>query len=187
MAVATMEKMNGVDVSALKQVMKDVAANPDHGKVKFMAATNWLGNGPKSETSISSYEIGGKTVAKDFKILIDEPLELLGTNTAPNAQEVLMAAFNACVLATYVAACAMKGVKIESLRIESDAELDLRGFLGVDESVIPGYPEMHYKVHMKADGSREQLEAIHELVKKTSPNYYNLSKAISLKSELVIE
>ena len=68
----------------------------------------------------------------------DEPLELLGENTALNPQEARMAEFNACVMNTYVISAAMKGIKLDKVELETEGELDLRGFLGLDKSVKPG-------------------------------------------------
>ena len=50
-----------------------------------------------------------------------------------------MAAFNACITVGYVAGAALKGIKLESLEIRTKGQLDLRGFLGLDDTVPPGY------------------------------------------------
>ena len=50
-----------------------------------------------------------------------------------------MAAFNACITVGYVAGARSKGIKLESLEIETRGELDLRGFLGLSDAVAPGY------------------------------------------------
>ena len=57
-------------------------------------------------------------------------------------------------------------------RIETEGELDLRGFLGLDEEVSPGYRRISYTVHLEGDGTREQFEEIHQAVMATSPNYF---------------
>ena len=69
---------------------------------------------------------------KDFTIRVDEPLELCGTNQFPNPQEYLLAALNACMIVGYVAACALEGITLQELRIETSGDIDLRGFLGLD-------------------------------------------------------
>ena len=98
-----------------------------------------------------------------------------------------MGAMNACILNTYVIAAAMKGIKLEKVVMETEGELDLRGFLGLDESIIPGYNELKYKVMLKGNGTPEQYEEVHKAVVATSPNYYNISQAIKLNTELVFE
>jgi len=186
MATTTTAVINGIDTDALKQTMETVKNDPSTGIARFDVTTAWKG-GAQSETRVKGWELGGKRLPKDFTIRIDEPPELLGTNTAANPQEYLMAAMNACLMATYVAACSAQGIELESLEIESRGELDLRGFLGLDKNVKPGYDEIDYRVRIKGDGTPQQFSAVHEWVKKTSPNYWNMANAIRLNAELVIE
>jgi uncharacterized OsmC-like protein len=186
MAEITQEKLNGIDTETLKQVIGQISKNPSLGKVKFQVTTTWKG-ATKSETVVQGYEISGQKVKRIHTFVIDEPQELLGEDTAANPQEYLMGAMNACILNTYVIAAAMKGIRLEQVEMETEGELDLRGFLGIDKNVIPGYSELKYRVRLKGNGTREQYEEIHKTVAATSPNYYNLSHAIKLNTELIFE
>jgi len=186
MGEITKEKLNGIDTEALKQVMGQISKDPSVGKLKFQVTTTWKGT-TKSETVVQGYEIGGQRVKRVHTFVIDEPTELLGEDTAANPQEYLMGAMNACIINTYVIAAAMKGIRLEKVEMETEGELDLRGFLGMDKNVIPGYKELKYKVRLKGTGTREQYEEVHRTVVATSPNYYNISHAIKLNTELVLE
>src|SRR4051812_1417151 len=146
----TRKTLNGIDPDALRRLAGHAAADPRNAQVKFNAATHWRG-GTKSETHIDGYELGGKRVAKDFTITVDEPRELVGGNTAPNPQEVLLTSLNSCMLVGYVAGATLHGVTLESLSIESEGQLDMRGFLGLDANVKPGYDEIRYTVRIKGD------------------------------------
>jgi uncharacterized OsmC-like protein len=180
------EKLNGIDTQALKQVMGQISKDPSLGKVKFQVTTTWKGV-TKSETFIEGYEISGQKVKRIHTFVIDEPRELMGEDASANPQEYLMGAMNACIMNTYVIAAAMKGVKLESVVMETEGELDLRGFLGIDKNVIAGYKELTYKVRLKGNGTKEQYEEVHKAVVATSPNYYNITHAIKLNTELIIE
>lgn len=136
---------------------------------------------------VQGYEIGGNAVKRIHTFVIDEPVELLGEDTSANPQEYLMGAMNACIINTYVIATAMKGIKLETVVMETEGELDLRGFLVLDRNVIPGYDELKYKVRLKGNGTPEQYEEVHKAVVATSPNYYNISNAIKLNTELIFE
>ncbi len=186
MGDATKEKLNGIDTETLKQVMGQISKDPSLGKVKFQVTTAWKGT-TKSETVVQAYEISGQKVNRMHTFVIDEPKELLGEDTAANPQEYLMGAMNACIMNTYVIAAAMKGIKLEKVEMETEGELDLRGFLGIDKSVIPGYKELKYKVRLKGNGTKEQYEEVHKTVVATSPNYYNITHAIRLSTELIVE
>ena len=97
-----------------------------------------------------------------------------------------MAAFNACIMVGYVATAAVMGVHLASAEIETEGELNLRGFLGIDEKVKPGYDSIQYTVRLSGDGAKEQYEAIHANVLKTSPNYFNIAQPIEVQSNLII-
>lgn len=179
-------KVNGLDVDALHSVIEEVKKDPAKGIVGFRVTSRWQGQ-TRSEASVESFRIGGQEVKRQFKINVDEPHELLGENTAPNPQELLMTALNACITVGYVAGAAVKGIALEKVEIESSGELDLRGFLGIDPNVKPGYESLRYIVRIKGNGTAEQFQEIHQNVIKTSPNYFNISQPIRLDGELRVE
>lgn len=178
--------INGIDAAALRGFAKKVAQNPQEGLVQFQVSTQWSG-GTKSATRVTSWELAGRQLKKDFTILIDEPPQLLGEDSAPNPQEMLMAAFNACMMVGYVAGCSLQGIALERVEIRTRGVLDLRGFLGLDGSVKPGYDEIDYVVLIRGDGTVAQFQEVHENVMATSPNRWNIANPIRLKSELRVE
>lgn len=184
--IASQQKVNGINVSVVQDIVEKVQANPANAIVKFAVTTAWKG-GTRSETSVDNWGYRGKTLPRNFRINIDEPTELGGTNTSANPQEYLMAAFNACMMVGYIAGASMRGIELENVEICTDGQLDLRGFLGLDASVKPGYDQLHYTVRIKGNGTPEQFQEIHETVIKTSPNRWNMANPIKLTSELILD
>ncbi len=179
-------QVNGIDTEALRSTMKAVSAAPAEGKVGFHVRTSWSG-GTRSETRVDRWRLAGRRLDRDYTIVSDEPAELLGRAEAPNPQELLMAGLNACMTVGYVAGCAMRGIELESLEIETEGELDLRGFLGLDASVKPGYDELRYVVRIRGNGTPAQFEEVHKAVMSTSPNFFNIANPIRLRPRLVVE
>jgi uncharacterized OsmC-like protein len=175
--------VNGIDLEALDETVEAIGLNPARAQVRFRVKTDWRGQ-TRSESTVESYSLAGEEIPRRFTIVADEPEELLGTNSAPNPQELLMSAVNACMMVGYVANAALRGITLDSCRIETTGELDLRGFLGLDEAVPPGYRRMDYTVSMTGDGTREQYEEIHRAVMATSPNYFNMSQPIEMRGTL---
>jgi uncharacterized OsmC-like protein len=178
--------VNGIDVAALRGVIRDITQDPAHGMVEFRVRSAWQGQ-TRSTTTVDSYRIGGTEVERRFEIAADEPLELLGSNTAPNPQELLMAALNACIMVGYVVGAAVDGIALERVEIETSGALDLRGFLGLDPAIPAGYESIRYRVKIKGDGSAEQFRKIHENVVRTSPNYFNVARPVRIDAEMVVE
>jgi uncharacterized OsmC-like protein len=179
------EILNGINRSNLSGFAEKVTENKANGIVGFEVETEWKG-GTKSEARVTGWKMAGQKLEKDFVIHADEPVELLGENTAPNPQELFLAAMNACMTVGYVATAAMMGVTLTKLQIRASGDLDLRGFLGLDNNVKPGYDEISYEVTMDGDGTPEQFEQIHETVTKTSPNRWNVANSIKLNASLKI-
>ena len=176
-------RVNGIDLNALGETVEAIEADPAKALVAFDVTTRWTGQ-TRSETVVDGYTLGGERIGRSHKIVADEPTELLGGDGAPNPQELLMAAFNACITVCYVAGASLKGIKLDHLEIKTRGQLDLRGFLGLSEQVAPGYEKIEYVVDIKGDGSPRDFEEIHQVVMKTSPNYFNISRPIRVTGTL---
>jgi uncharacterized OsmC-like protein len=177
--------VNGINTDALRGAIDAITQDPAKGQTHWAVTSHWRG-GTRSDAQVSSYGIGGQRVPRDFTIKADEPLELCGQNEFANPQEYLLAALNACMIVGYTALCALEGIELEELRIETEGDIDLRGFLGIAPEVVPGYEQLRYTVHIRGDATPEQFDKIHRTVMATSPNYFNVRNPIPLKSRLVV-
>ena len=177
--------VNGINVDDLFVLIDGVKRDADNGLTRWRVTTAWQGQA-RSRAQVESFEIGGKRVPRRFSIDIDEPCELGGSNRFANPQEHLLAALNACMTVGYVAQCAVRGITIDSLEIDTQGDIDLRGFLGLDPAVPAGYETLRYTVRIKGSGTKQQFAEVHEAVIATSPNFYNVSRSVMLKPTLVI-
>jgi uncharacterized OsmC-like protein len=178
-------RINGLDLNALGDVVDAIEQDAAQAKVTFDVSTRWTGQ-TSSESTVDGFTIAGERVTRSHKIIADEPCELLGEDGAPNPQELLMAAVNACMTVGYVAGASLKGIVLDELEIRTSGTLDLRGFLGLSDSVPPGYEAIDYEVRIKGNGTPEQFQEIHEAVMKTSPNYFNLNRPIRMNGVLKV-
>jgi uncharacterized OsmC-like protein len=178
--------VNGINVDDLMQIVEGVAANPANAATRWRVATQWQGQ-TRSRSQVDGFDLAGEHIARAFTIDIDEPVELAGTNRYANPQEHLIAALNACMTVGYVAQCALRGIVLDKLEIETTGEIDLRGFLGLDPSVPNGYEALSYTVRIQGDATPAQFKEVHAAVMATSPNFYNLANRIELKPALVVE
>ena len=176
-------RVNGLDLNALGDVVEAIQQDASKAKVSFDVTTRWTGQ-TRSESTVEGFTIGGERVTRSHKIVADEPNELLGADSAPNPQELLMAAVNACMTVGYVAGAAVHGITLDKLEIATRGTLDLRGFLGLDDTVPPGYEALDYDVRISGNGTPEQFEEIHQNVMKTSPNYFNINRTIRMNGTL---
>jgi uncharacterized OsmC-like protein len=177
--------VNGIDTDAVHTLIDEVDGDAAKGMTHWRVASTWQG-GTHSRAQVDGFAIGGANVQRRFAIDVDEPLELGGGNAYANPQEYLLAALNACMIVGYTALCALQGITLEKLEITTEGDIDLRGFFGLDPAVAAGYRELRTRVVIKGDGTEEQFQKIHQMVLATSPNFYNVTRAVSVAPALTI-
>ncbi len=165
----------GFDQQQLEGLIAAVKAQPGVGKTVWQARTHWLG-GFRSEAHI-----------RDFSIQMDEPPPLGGSNTAPNMVEVVLGAYGSCLTTGYVMNAALRGIKLESVDITLEGDLDLGGFFALSPDTPPGYTGIRTSVQLTApEATPEQLRDLHEHVLKTSPVGSILTRPVSIETTLSI-
>jgi len=178
--------VNGIDTDAVHTLIDEVDSDPAKGMTHWRVASAWQG-GTHSCAQVDGFVMGGANVQRRFSIDMDEPFEIGGANAYANPQEYLLAAMNACMIVGYTALCALQGIALEKLEITTEGDIDLRGFFGLDPAVPAGYRELKSQVVIKGDGSEEQFQKIHQMVLATSPNFFNITRAIRVMPELTVE
>ncbi len=177
--------VNGIPVADVQALIAAISAEPSAGMTHWRVANTWQG-GTKSRAQVEGFEIGGKQVRRPFSFDFDEPKEIGGTNTVANPQEYLLGALNACMTVGFVALCALHGIQIEQLEIQTEGDIDLRGFLGLDGSVSPGYDRLETTIRVKGSATPEEFERISQMMLATSPNVHNVRRPIQLTPKLVV-
>ena len=103
--------VNGFDLAKIEALVAGIQRDPGQARIEFKVRSAWKGQ-TRSDGQVESYRLGGQEIRRDFHIAADEPLELDGSNIAPNPQELLMAALNACMIVGYAANAALRGVSL---------------------------------------------------------------------------
>ncbi|AQT67807.1 OsmC-like protein [Anaerohalosphaera lusitana] len=171
MQAVTKEIVNGLNVASMQEAIDAMKSDPGAGKLELRAHNRWVG-GAHCVTAIQDFKLGGeekKTRKQLFELHGDEPAELLGTDTGPNATEALLHALAACLNATFIYHASAQGVEVESLEIELKGELDLRGFLAVEPGIRNGYSHIDVKFKVKADAGQAKIEELCGLAQRFSP------------------
>ncbi len=187
--MATSEKavINGVDVPALEAAIEAISDDAAAGTFEFRAETEWE-TALKAVTTIDEFDQAGKTVhSREFTLQGDEPEQILGERTGPNAVELLLGALGSCLTVGYAAHAAAMGIELDDLRIEMDGTIDLRGFLGIDEDVRPGYESIDCTVIVDTDAPEERVATLRDRVEATSPLVDVITNEVPLETHFRIE
>jgi uncharacterized OsmC-like protein len=162
--------MNGVNVTELFNTIDAIEENSEIAKFNFRGSNAWL-DGGKNRTTISDFHgaCEDQPHARAFIFKADEPPVLLGEDTGANPVEYALTALAACVTTAMVYHAAARGIHLEEVESRIEGDLDLRGFLGMDENIRNGYEGVNMKIRVKADVPEEQLEEVMNLGPTYSP------------------
>lgn len=106
-----------------------------------------------------------------------------GTNAGPNPGVLGRAALGSCLVIGYAMWAARLGVAIDSLEVEVHADYDVRGELGVQDDVRPGYSQIRYIVSVSSPASAEDVERWLDTADRYSSWRDNIANAVPLVCE----
>jgi uncharacterized OsmC-like protein len=156
---------SAMDLAAFNATRATVAADPAAGVASFTTLTVWE-QGKRT-----------RTTARSFVVHSDEPAALGGGDTALDPMELVLAAVGTCVAAGWVTAAVQRGVDYRSLEVAVTGTYDLRGYLGLDSAVRPGFQTIEYAVRVDSDAPAGVLDEIKAAVEATSPMFDNVRHA----------
>lgn len=177
------EMVNGVDVGKLFETIDAIKQTPNLAVFKFRLNNEWIDGGHNRSTIKNFYGAGQEDATRQgpFVLEADEPPVLLGKDQAPNPVEYLLHALAACVTTSMVYHAAAKGIRIEEVESRVEGDIDLRGFLGLDENVPRGYKNIRMTFKIKADAPDEKLEEIVRLGPSFSPVFDTVTRAVNVE------
>jgi uncharacterized OsmC-like protein len=144
--------VNGIHMETLQGTVNAIAQEPDLGACKFRASNKWLGGNHNCTTVTGFYGAKQEIAHKQtFELHADEPPILAGNDEGANPVEHLLNALAACVTTSMVAHAAVRGIRIEALESELEGDIDLNGFLGLDEDTPKGFTDIRINFKVKTD------------------------------------
>jgi uncharacterized OsmC-like protein len=144
--------VNGIHMETLLDTVQTIEKDPELGQCKFRVRNAWLG-GTQNCSTVTGFYAAQQEMAhrQTFELHADEPPILAGTDAGANPVEHLLNALAACVTTSMVAHAAVRGIHIEALESELEGDIDLNGFLGLDENVPKGFTDIRMRFRVKAD------------------------------------
>ena len=121
-----------------------------------------------------------EAVTRGFKMIIDEPESLGGTNCGANPVEYVLAALSGCLnVVGYLIAREM-GFKLNGLELVLEGDLDPAKFSGKSTEGRAGYNDIRVTMKPDTDASRETLDKWLKAVESRCPVSDNISNATPL-------
>src|SRR5207249_9227167 len=173
---------NGVNTQVLNTVFESMRNHPEMAKATFSVKSAW--NGGFSVTSTSKgFRIGGQNIERNTEYMTqyDFPNQLSGEGRGPTVCESCMGSLAACLTQTIVAHATSRGIQIDSIDIDVEGDVDLRGFTGISNDVRPGAQQFRVNMNIKSNNtSIEQINELYEIGKRFSPAFDTLTNGTSV-------
>ena len=180
--------VNGVNVSKLFETIGVIKEKPEIAKFNFRAKGKWI-DGSHGKTIINDFYGACQAFKRSEPFIFekDEPPVLLGEDRGANPVEYVFAALDGCLTTSLIYHAAAQGIKIDEVETSFSGDLDLHGFLGLDENIRNGYEKIKVEFKIKADAPKEKLQELVQLAQKRSPVFDIVSHPtpveVSLKEE----
>lgn len=138
---------------------------------------------------VSSKHICGlytETAVREHTVKADYAEPSGGTNKAPNPIELLLAAFAACIEAAFYEFAIHEGIQIQSLHVEVEGSLDLRGLFMVDDDVRAGFHEVVYTFTIESSEAEERIRGLAERIITHCPVVDSLVRPVKVGGKIII-
>jgi uncharacterized OsmC-like protein len=132
------------------------------------------------------YGLYTETSVRDQLIKSDFAEPAGGTNRAPNPVELLLSAFAACIEASFYEFAVHRGIIIDSLSIEVEGTLDLKGLFMVDENTRPGFQDLTYIFNIESPDNEDEIRQLAEKVIAHCPVVDSLINPVEVKGNINI-
>lgn len=126
-----------------------------------------------------------ETLVREHLIRSDYAEAAGGTNKAPNPIELLLSAFAACIEAAFYEFALHEGFTIDSLSVDVEGTLDLRGFFMIDD-VSAGFKNVKYTFRIQTPDDEKKVRQLAEKVISHCPVVDSLTKPTPVSGEIIL-
>lgn len=184
---ATPATLNGLNLKQMTDTVALLQRQPSLAKFEFRNQNRWVSGGENRSRIQGFYGAGQEDTSRTtaFEFVNGEPPVLLGNNEGANPVEYLLHALAGCVTTTTVVHATARGIKIHRISTEIEGDLDVQGFLALDESVTPGYQQIRFRMDIDADCSDEELEDLLSFAPYLSPVFNTITRPVPISFERV--
>lgn len=108
-----------------------------------------------------------------------------GENQAPNPIELLLAAFAACIEASFYEFALHEGLTVTSLSADVEGTLDLRGLFMIGD-IASGFSDLRFVLRVESPDDETRVRAFAEKVIDHCPVVDSLKKPTNVTGEIVV-
>jgi uncharacterized OsmC-like protein len=161
------DRLGGV----IQQVRTDLGNAPEPPVATFTASSS-LVDDYRTEVRI-----------RDFRLDVDEPPLIGGTDAGPTPVELVLAALGTCQEIVYATYARVLDIPLNGVAVSAEGKLDLRGFFGVAD-VPAGFQNVTFTVDVDSPAPPEDVARLVEAVNAHCPVLDILKQPLVVQGEV---
>lgn len=163
--------INGFNVEAIGNTVAAIQDNAQIAAFELRVKNRWITGGHNRSYIKDFYGACQEDTSREVPFVIDndEPPLLLGNNKGANPAEALLHGLVGCMTTSMVLLGAAHGIEVGSVSSRVEADVDLRGFLGLDPDVPKGYQQIRVTFDIEGVTEEEKQQLIS--LAKNSPMF----------------
>lgn len=118
--------------------------------------------------------------------LVDEPEGLAGDDAAASPVEYALGALISCQVVVYRLYAHQLGIKIDSLKINAEGDLDVRGLFDIDKNTRPGFSGVRLVVQLEGPETAQRYRELQDVVDAHCPVFDIIANPTPISVELVL-
>jgi uncharacterized OsmC-like protein len=124
---------------------------------------------------------------RGFKVVMDEPESLGGTNKGFNPVEMLLVALGGCLVIVASVFAKSQEIDLQDIWVETEGDLDPAGFMHGKEGVRPGFQTVRATIHIKSNSPEDKLLEFQKFMESRCPVSDTLMGTQVVAEKLIIE
>jgi len=152
---------NGVNVDALLGARAALTATPAAAAFQWRATSEWQ-RGTHSRATVSGFRgLGAEQKHRQsFQFDTDHPEVFASEDHGATPVEMVLVGLAGCLSAGVAAVAQNRNIQLRSVKATLEADMDLRGILGIDGNVRNGFDGIRVHYEIDADATAEQIAAL---------------------------
>ena len=161
--------------TAMMKIIDGIQAKPESSHVFFKAATEW------------QEDVRCTAKVRHFPpMTIDEPPVLGGQDAGQNPVELVLVALGTCQEIMYSAYASVMDIPLDSVKVNSKGNLDLKGMFGLDPEVPAGFTDITFETTIESSADNAALLKLVEAAESNCPVLDILTRQVPVSGNVSI-
>jgi uncharacterized OsmC-like protein len=162
-------RINGFSMDDIMGTVNAIQADPEIARFEFRVKNKWIDGGHNRSWIQDFYGGGQEDQSRMVPFVHDnsEPPILLGNNEGANPVEYILHGLAGCMTTTMVLHAAANGIMLTSVESRLEGDLDVQGFLGLNDKVRNGYQNIRVSFTIKGNLTDAEKQMLESFVQKS--------------------